>query len=204
MCIGPFELPEGWKWVKLGEILEGKPQYGYTSSASPNPVGPKFLRITDITSGVIDWESVPYCNIDPQLFERYRLMPGDLLFARTGSIGTTILIKEVPYEAIFASYLIRVRLRANVLPEFVSLMLKAPLCQKQFIPLGATQKNINAWAIQQIIIPLPPLPEQKRIVNQLEALQDKIKALKEAQKETEEELKRLEQSILEKAFLGEL
>ncbi|MHA2616648.1 MAG: restriction endonuclease subunit S [bacterium JZ-2024 1] len=200
---GPYKLPEGWRWVRLGEIAE-KPQYGYTSSAFSEPIGPKFLRITDITSGEIDWDSVPYCKIDAKVFRKYQLKPGDLLFARSGSIGATILIREVPYEAVFASYLIRVRLRVDALPEFVSLILKAPFCQKQFVPLGAAQKNINAKAIQQILLPLPPLSEQRRIVAHLEAVQARIQALKEGQTVTEAELKRLEQAILEKAFRGEL
>ncbi|GBC94778.1 Type-1 restriction enzyme EcoKI specificity protein [bacterium HR16] len=198
------ELPEGWRWVRLGEILVEKPQYGYTSSASPDPVGPKFLRITDITSGEIVWENVPYCNIDAQSLSKYRLRSGDILFARTGSIGATILVEEVPCEAIFASYLIRVRLQTGILPEFVSLILKAPPCQRQFVPLGAAQKNINAKAIQQIILPFPPLSEQRRIVAYLEVVQERVKAFKEAQARVETELKRLEQAILEKAFRGEL
>lgn len=204
MAEGPYKLPDGWRWVRLGEVLAEKPQYGYTSPAFSEPVGPKLLRISDITSGVIVWENVPYCKIAPQALSRYRLRPGDLLFARSGSVGATILIKEVPYESVFASYLIRVRLRTEVLPEFVSLVLRAPFCQKQFIPLGAAQKNINARAIQQILLPLPPLSEQRRIVEHLEAVQERIQAVKEKQAATEAELKRLEQAILEKAFRGEL
>jgi len=197
------DLPEGWRWVRLGEVAE-KPQYGYTSSALSEPIGPKFVRITDITSGEIDWNSVPYCKIEAKAFERYKLKPGDLLFARSGSIGATILIREVPYDAVFASYLIRVRLREIVFPEFAALVLKAPLCQRQLIPQGAAQKNINARVIQQLLIPLPPLEEQRRIVAHLQEVQEKIKALKEAQAQTEAELKRLEQAILGKAFRGEL
>ena len=58
--------------------------------------------------------------------------------------------------------------------------------------------------LSTILIPLPPLEEQRRIVAQLQEVQEKIKALKEAQAQTEAELKRLEQAILDKAFRGEL
>jgi type I restriction enzyme S subunit len=58
--------------------------------------------------------------------------------------------------------------------------------------------------MRSILIPLPPLAEQHRIVAHLQAVQEKIKALKETQAATEAELKRLEQAILEKAFRGEL
>ncbi len=174
MTEGPYKLPQGWRWVRLGDIAY-KPQYGYTSAATSTPIGPKFVRITDITSGSISWDRVPYCEIDARSFEKYQLHPGDLLFARSGSVGTTILIKEVPCEAVFASYLIRVRLKETVSPEFVSLVLKAPFCQNQFFPLGAAQKNINAKAIQRIPIPLPPLEEQRRIVAKVEALMARVR-----------------------------
>jgi type I restriction enzyme S subunit len=199
------ELPEGWQWVRLGEVCS-KPQYGLTQAASQEPVGPKFVRITDITSGQINWETVPYCRVDRRALEKYRLAEGDLLFARSGSIGATLLIREKPpYDAVFASYLIRVRVNHSVvLPEFVDLFIKSSFGQIQLIPQGAAQKNINAKLIQQLLIPVPPLEEQRRIVAYFQDVQGKIRALKEVQAQTEAELKRLEQAILDKAFRGEL
>jgi type I restriction enzyme S subunit len=69
---------------------------------------------------------------------------------------------------------------------------------------GATRPKLTQGAMRSILIPLPPLAEQRRIVAHLEAVQERLKALKEAQAATEAELKRLEQAILEKAFRGEL
>jgi len=197
------ELPPGWRWVRLGEVAF-KPQYGYTASAVTDAVGPKFLRITDITSGGIDWHKVPYCAADEKTLGKYKLSVGDVLFARSGSVGATILIREPLPEAVFASYLIRVRLQEEVDPEYAEWLLKAPVAQRQLIPQGAAQKNINARHIERLLIPLPPLDEQRRIVAHLEVAQEKIRALKEAQAETDEELKRLEQAVLDKAFRGEL
>jgi len=196
-------LPPGWRWVRLGEVCL-KPEYGYTASATAEPVGPKFLRITDITSGEIDWESVPHCVVDERRLAKYKLAVGDILFARSGSIGAIVVIKDPPPEAVFASYLIRVRLRGEMLPEYAEWVLKAPVSQRQLVPQGAAQKNINAKHIQDLLVPLPPLAEQERIAERLEALQEKLRALEAAQAQTDETLKRLEQAILERAFRGEL
>jgi len=195
------QLPNGWRWVRLGEVCS-KPQYGLTQSASTTPVGPKFLRITDITSGSIDWEKVPYCRISQHELDKYKLDEGDLLFARSGSIGATILIKEKPpYDAVFASYLIRVRLnKFLVYPEFLYWFTRSPSGQEQLIPRGATQKNINAKFIQSLLIPLPPLDEQKRIVARVEELMSKIKEVKRLRKETKKQTELLWQSVLAETF----
>jgi len=90
-----YPLPEDWRWVKLGEVCE-KPTYGYTASAEHKEVGPKFLRITDIQNGKVDWARVPYCR-DNEGLEKYLLKSGDVLFARTGATtGKSYLITETP------------------------------------------------------------------------------------------------------------
>jgi len=193
------KLPQGWKWVKLAEIAE-KPQYGYTESAFSVPIGPKFLRITDITSGEINWETVPYCRCDAKTLKKYKLQPGDILFARSGSVGATILIKDIPTQAIFASYLIRVRLHKDVLPEFVSIALKSPICQSQLVPQGAAQKNINAKLIQDLLLPLPSPFEQKRIVAKINDLLNRLREAKRLRQEAQEEAERLWQSVLADTF----
>ena len=102
------EIPEGWGVRTLGE-LSRKPQYGYTASAKSDPVGPKFLRITDINKRAwVEWESVPHCEISGEDFEKYRLYEGDILIARMADPGHGCMIEE-EQEAVFASYLIRFR-----------------------------------------------------------------------------------------------
>ena len=99
-------IPEGWEVKALGELCH-KPQYGYTTSAMDEAVGPKFLRITDINKNAwLDWGSVPYCKIIDDDLEKYRLNKGDILIARMADPGHGVLIEE-DQEAVFASYLIR-------------------------------------------------------------------------------------------------
>ena len=102
------EIPEGWEVQTLGELCD-KPQYGYTQSAKDEPIGPKFLRITDINKTAwIEWESVPHCEITEEALRKYLLRIGDILIARMADPGHGCMIEEVQ-NAVFASYLIRFR-----------------------------------------------------------------------------------------------
>ena len=83
--LGP--IPEGWEVKRLGDLCN-KPEYGYTASAKNEPVGPKFLRITDINKkSWLEWESVPYCQISGVDFGKYRLNEGDIPIVRMADPG---------------------------------------------------------------------------------------------------------------------
>jgi type I restriction enzyme S subunit len=99
------ELPVGWELSTLGEVA-GKGQYGWTTKASPYG-SVKLLRTTDITKGPVDWETVPFCQENPDHIDKYRLSPGDIVISRAGSVGFASLIGEVTGLCVFASYLIR-------------------------------------------------------------------------------------------------
>ena len=85
-------------------------QYGYTETATTEPVGPKFLRITDIAQNYIDWNGVPYCPISEGNHEKYVLSEGDVVVARTGAtVGYAKMVgKNIP-DSVFASFLVRIR-----------------------------------------------------------------------------------------------
>jgi len=107
-----MSIPDGWSKKSLGDLCSDI-SYGYTESASSIKIGPKFLRITDIVSGNVKWDSVPYCKISSENENKYRLQKGDILIARTGATtGYNYTIKENDpfYDSVFASYLIRYRI----------------------------------------------------------------------------------------------
>lgn len=85
-------------------------QYGYTETATSEPIGSKFLRITDIAQSYIDWEAVPYCPITKENHKKYVLSEGDVVVARTGAtVGASKMIgKNIP-DSVFASFLVRIR-----------------------------------------------------------------------------------------------
>ncbi|MEM4318069.1 MAG: restriction endonuclease subunit S [Candidatus Nitrosocaldaceae archaeon] len=194
-------LPDGWVWVRLGDICLD-PQYGWTTRAKTNGTL-HLLRTTDITSGQINWNNVPFCEIEPPEPAKYLLNDGDILISRAGSIGSSIMIKNPPL-AIFASYLIRFRTLIDV--SYLAYFLQSPLYWKSISEkkIGITIPNINATKLKQIMVPLPPLQEQKRIVTKLEELFSRLDAGVEALKKAREQVKRYRQSVLKKAFEGRL
>jgi type I restriction enzyme S subunit len=100
------DIPMGWKYLKLGSLVET--QYGFTASADFKNIGPKFLRITDIAQGQIDWDNVPHCKVLAEDLEKYLLKCGDIVIARTGATaGYAKRINKRHPKAIFASYLVR-------------------------------------------------------------------------------------------------
>ena len=198
-----YSLPEGWKWVKLGDVCE-KPRYGYTAKANKKKVGPKFLRITDINEdGNVDWGNIPFCECTEKDFEKYQVKAGDIFIARAGSIGRSTLVEE-DKEAVFASYLIRMRPKPE--PEahakYVAYFLKSPEYWKQLFKgsLGTTLKNVNAIALSKIKIPLPPLEEQKRIVTVLETALSRIKKAEEFLKESGKAIEKIMPAAIKKAI----
>src|SRR5205807_10352412 len=103
--------------ARFADVCE-RIDYGFTASADFSIKEPRLLRITDIQDGSVDWGRVPGCKIAPKEEEENRLLVGDVVFARTGATtGKSFLIRHVP-GAVFASYLIRLRMGKEVLPEY--------------------------------------------------------------------------------------
>ncbi len=200
------DLPEGWDDAQLEGIAE-QIQYGYTASATKGATGPRFLRITDIQNGKVDWGAVPTCQINRRDLQKYALRLGDIVFARTGATtGKSYLIRSRPSEAVFASYLIRLRLRDGVDPTFVSLFFNTP-DYWQYISenvAGNAQPNCNATKLGALRVPLPPLAEQKRIVENAERLLAHVNAARERLARVPTILQRFRQAVLAASCSGRL
>jgi type I restriction enzyme S subunit len=179
------------------EELAASVDYGVTASANAAPVGPKFLRITDIQDDRVDWATVPYCGVTPAEAEGARLNPGDVVFARTGATtGKSYLLNECPKGAVFASYLIRVRpLLTEVDPRYLAWYFQTPDYWRQITSSasGTAQPGVNATKLKSLSVPTPPLPEQRRIADVLE----KADAVRRKRKEAIA----LSEELLRSAFL---
>jgi type I restriction enzyme S subunit len=173
-------VPEGWQRQTLAELCQSI-DYGYTASAEQDEVGPKFLRITDIVPGVIDWTSVPYCPIQEDRLAKFRLVEGDVVIARTGAtVGYAKRLHKRHPEAVFASYLVRLRLKPEVENLLVGVFVESDE-YKSYVQSrvgGAAQPNANAKVLSgaEILIPPPLLQRGFRefvepLIDQRELLQ---------------------------------
>ena len=205
----PFEIPDSWEWVRWGALSESI-QYGYNAPAKEKG-RIKMVRISDIQNGEIAWTTTPYCDIDEQDIDAYKLKKNDILFARTGgTVGKSYLVSEEPQEAIYAGYLIRTRYSRQLCPQYLKMFMDSSLYWEQLKDgtIATAQPNCNGQKLAKMILPLPPLAEQKRIVAKIEELLPKVEEYGKAQealdKLNEELPERLKKSVLQEAITGRL
>ena len=152
--------------------------YGLTASASSHPIGPRFLRITDIVPGFVDWNTVPYVAADNDLLTKYALDDGDIVIARTGaSTGASAYVKSPP-SAVFASYLVRLKVKPEFDARYVSYFMKSPMFLEYIRGvLGDKSAQPNASASTMTAAPLSAPRDklvQRAIAHILGTLDDKI------------------------------
>ena len=167
----PFPIPPTWKWVRWGELSESI-QYGYNAPAKKNG-RIKMLRISDIQQNNVVWDTVPYCDIEEKDIETYLLKANDLLFARTGgTVGKSFLVEKVDEDIIYAGYLIRTRYSRLLCPQYLKYFMESDLYWGQLRngTIATAQPNCNGQTLSKMLLPLPPLEEQHRIVAKVEEL----------------------------------
>jgi type I restriction enzyme S subunit len=166
----PFDIPESWKWVRLAEICKSIAD-GDHQAPPQVPNGIPFLVISNLSSGKINFSNTRY--VPPEYFNK--LSPeriaknGDLLFTVTGSYGIPVQIIDCP-PFCFQRHM--ALLKGQIDGNYLYNLLKSPLVKGQCdkIATGTAQKTVGLLTLKNLLIPLPPLTEQKRIVAKLEEI----------------------------------
>jgi type I restriction enzyme, S subunit len=199
----------GWKSGRLGDYVVDD-CYGSSEKTHDDITGTPVLRMGNIQNGQLDLRNLKYLHIADKDREKLVLKRGDIVVNRTNSaelVGKCAVFDE-NREFAYASYLIRLRLDANRAdPRLVASFINSPAGRSYMFnerKQMTGQANVNATKLKALPIALPQLPEQRRIVAELDALQAEVDKLKCLQAETAAELDALLPSILDRAFKGEL
>lgn len=205
MNIQQTQLPQGWEIRKLGEVCEfenGDRGVNYPSKSHRTETGIPFINAGHLISNGIDMDSMDYISRERfNLLGSGKIKKGDILFCLRGSLGKFAKIHEFSEGAI-ASSLVIVRPKLKVTSEFLMLYFESKICADMIVDFGngAAQPNLSAGSLKNFQIPLPPLPEQQRIVA---ILDEAFAAIAKAKAHAEQNLKNakeLFESYLEGVF----
>ena len=200
-----------WEMVKLGDVID-KPTYGTSKKCDYEIAGTGVLRIPNIGDGYIIEDDLKFALFSEEEKKKYSLKEGDLLTIRSNGsvdlVGKCALISCNEEKYLFAGYLIRLRpIKEKTVPKFLLFALESHKLRVQIEEKAKSTSgvnNINSVEIQHLQIPLPALPEQQRIVKEIESRLSQTEATEARIAESLQQTEALRQSILKKAFSGEL
>lgn len=173
----PFELPQGWEWIRFSEIL-AELKYGTSQKCDYSTNGYPVLRIPNVVGGEISLEDVKFGKLSEHEVKELSLKKGDLIFIRSNGslsiVGQCTLLRQSLVNHAYAGYLIRARIFCDsVCAEYISLMMKTVFIRDQIEkPIRTTTgvKNINSSELSNLKLALPPLLMQKVIVEKTDVL----------------------------------
>lgn len=196
------QLPKNWVETTLGEV-SSKPQYGWTSKSSDSG-NIRYLRTTDLSKPSVIWDNVPFCTEEPDDLSKYLLEHNDILISRAGSVGLSYRVDNPPANVVFASYLIRFKPYIDTRIVGYYLHTLAYWEHISDMSAGIAVQNVNAPKLSSLKFPLPPLAEQERIAEKLDALFGQLDSVRGSMSRIPTLLANLRQQILTHAVTGKL
>ena len=198
-------LGESWVNVKLKDICT-KITDGVHKKPSYVEKGVPFIKINNLTSGSgISFEGVSYISQgDHELFcKRTSPEKGDILITKDGTIGVVRIIDTEREFSIFVSVALIKPIDKSISP-YLKYVLESPIIQNQINPQGAALKHLYLKDLREYSVPIAPESEQNKIVEKLSTISAEVTRLEAIYQQKLTALAELKQSILQKAFSGEL
>ncbi len=205
------ELPEGWEWVNMGNIIEA-PKYGTSKKCEYEVNGKGVLRIPNIANGLVDSSDLKFAEFSVEEIESYSLHDGDILTIRSNGsvdlVGKCALINKKDEGLLFAGYLIRLRPKPNkVLSKYLLNVLSSINLRNQIeFKAKSTSgvNNINSKELADLNIPIPRIKEQMDIIQAIESRLSVADNMEQSINQSLLQAEALRQGILKKAFEGKL
>ena len=205
-----FEIPENWVWCKLGEISFAANNGLYKPESFYKDSGYISLRMYNIQDGEIKLDKVKRVVLDEKELKNYLLEENDVLVNRVNSkelVGKSALIRNTGEPMVYESMNIRLRLaNKNNLAPYINLILLESRARFYFYSSAKVangQVSINQTQLYELLIPLPPLAEQTRIVQKLDELMQYCNELEASIKQSESQNEKLLQQVLREALRKE-
>jgi type I restriction enzyme, S subunit len=205
----PFELPAGWGWCRLGEIIQDPPRNGYSPREVARETAILSLKLGATTSGRFNSSETKYIDEDIPDNSPFWLEPDDILIQRSNSldhVGVSAIFPGPSKTYIYPDLMMKIRVMLGLEPIFCHKVLSSPFIRQYFrdSAKGAQQSmpKINQGVVSEALFPLPPPAEQQAIVARVDSLMATIDALEAQVTERKEQAQQLMQAVLREAFAG--
>lgn len=207
--VGLPQTPKGWTWATLDQIgQEGRPIiYGIIKPGPHIPDGVPYVRVTEMKDGHIDVPNLKRASHERAAkFARATLAAGDVLISKDGTIGRVAVVPPELAGGNITQHVMRAPIHAMMLRDFVVWATRSDRCQHWLTgeTRGVALRGVNVEDFRRLPIPIPPLAEQTRIVAEVERRLSVVEELEAAVSTNLLRSTRLRQSILQKAFTGQL
>lgn len=205
----PYKLPSNWVWTRLGDIVDvkGGKRIPKGEEFSKEKTKNIYLRVTDFKNRGIDFENLKFISDEiAGKINNYRISSKDIYLSIAGTIGKVGIIPQKIDNSFLTENACKLTNINNIDQKFLLNLLESSLIKKEIKTsiTSSGQPKLAIFRIENFPIPLPPLEEQKRIVEKLDSLFEKIQKIKEIIEEVKEKTTSRREAILSKAFSGEL
>lgn len=207
------QLPQGWRWATIEELSADK-LLGVVRARRdqrPTPPGNPYVRMDAVTrEGQVRFEHLTYVDTSEREVEKYELRDGDILFNTRNSrelVGKTGLVRRPPPGAIHNNNLMRLRFKEVVLPAFVNFVMNSPQFKIDLDGRKSATTNVAAIYAKNLLpmrLPVPPLDQQRRIVDAIETHLSHLDAGVESLHRAKRNIERMRASVLKTAVEGRL
>lgn len=211
--LGYEEIPEHWEMTKLGWILTRPPKNGLSPPLSSEETGIPTFSISAVDRGQIDVQNnLKYAEITDDEAKQFEIEAGDVLLIRGNGnlqkVGKSgIVSSPVPEKCIYPDILMHLKFRQNIVKKYFVYLINSSAMRPQ-IEIGA-RTSTGVWKVSQktvsgLVVPLPPVEEQRKIVSYLDRVVGKMDDLIEMTEDVQERLREKRQALITAAITGQI